>query len=218
MQKNRVVGACLAVVLAGCGGGSGSQGYGVGGTTMCGQVAACGGDVTGTWKMSSGCITAAGIKDAEGGSSSSCPGASVGVTSISISGTAIFNADMTYTFTALQEQATYSFNFPGSCLNGLSCSYIASSLESSGDFQSANCSGSSGCSCTAVGAANGDTETGTYTISGNMLTTTSSAGDVSTVPYCVMGSTLHMLDTSTMTMGAMGQAAIDEDTIGIKQQ
>jgi hypothetical protein len=30
-----------------------------------------------------------------------------------------------------------------------------------------------------------------------------------------MGSTLHMLETSTM--GAMGQAAIDEDTIGIKQ-
>jgi hypothetical protein len=32
-----------------------------------------------------------------------------------------------------------------------------------------------------------------------------------------MGSTLHLIVTSMMSVGAMGQAAIDEDTIGIKE-
>ena len=87
--------ACFMVGVAGCGNGTGngSQGFGVGGAMMCGQVSPCGGDLTGTWNFAAACITAIGIKDLE----SVCPGLSVDVTSASISGTATFNSDMTYT-------------------------------------------------------------------------------------------------------------------------
>jgi hypothetical protein len=34
---------------------------------MCGQVAPCGGDLSGTWAFGTGCLTAAGVKDAESG-------------------------------------------------------------------------------------------------------------------------------------------------------
>ena len=131
--------ACVMAAVAGCGGGSGngSQGFGVGGPTMCGQVSPCAGDLTGTWSFTTGCITAVGIKDAESGANGACPAESVGVTAASVSGTATFNSDMTYTFTALTSQATYSLDVPGSCLNGGSCSSVANSLTGSGVFESA---------------------------------------------------------------------------------
>jgi hypothetical protein len=88
-----------------------------------------------------------------------------------------------------------------------------------GSLRIGRCTGSASCSCTALQTPVVDSESGTYTISGNTVTTVPSTGSTTTttVAYCVMGSPLHMLETSTMSMGAMGQAAIDEDTIGIKQ-
>jgi hypothetical protein len=216
MRKRGLAFGCVVVAVAGCGG-NGNQGFGVGGPTMCGQVSPCGGDPTGTWNLTTGCVTGVGIKDAESGTSGACPGESVGITAVSVSGTVTFNSDMTYTFTALTSQGTYSLSVPSSCLNGASCSTVAGSLEESGVFESASCSGSSGCSCTALQTPIVDSESGTYTISGDTLTTVPGTGSTTTLPFCVMGSTLHLLDTSTTSMGAMGQAVVDEDTIGLKQ-
>ena len=184
---------------------------------MCGQVSACGGDLTGTWTITSGCLTSAGVKDAESGATGSCSGLTVAVTNISVSGTVTFNADMTYTFASLQEQSTLTLNAPASCVGSGSCSALASALESTGDVASATCSGTSGCSCTAMQTPQTETESGTYSVSGSTVTTVPSTGTASSTPFCVQGSVLHLLDTSTMSMGAMGQATIDEDTIGIKQ-
>jgi hypothetical protein len=50
-----------------------------------------------------------------------------------------------------------------------------------------------------------------------VVTTSASAG-TSTVPYCVQGTTIHFLQIdTTMNMGPMGQATIDQDVIATKQ-
>jgi hypothetical protein len=161
-----------------------------------------------------GCITGIGIKDAEAGGT--CTGESIAVTAINEFGTLVFNADMTYAFTGLSEQATYRVSVPQSCVGG-TCSDAALGLEATGVFESASCTGSSTCSCTAVQTPITDTESGTYMLIGNTLVTTSTAGQASTISYCVQGSYIHLIDTSTMSMGPMGLAAIDEDTIGVRQ-
>ena len=210
VRKTGFTFACIMVGIAGCSGasGNGGQGFGVGGAMMCGQVAPCGGDLTGTWNITAACVTAVGTKDLE----SACPGLGVDVTAVSISGTETFNSDMTYT-SMQTDKETISENVPGSCLNGRSCSTVESSLQQSG--ASASCTGSASCSCT-VQKTSVDSESGTYTVSGNTVTAVSSTGMTTTSSYCVMGSILHLIVTSTMSMGTMGQAAIDEDTIGIK--
>jgi hypothetical protein len=216
--------SCLVLVggmVLGCGS-SGPSGFGVGGANMCGEVEPCGGDLTGAWMFTTTCITSVGIKDAEGGAS--CAGEAASVTAASSSGTLTFNSDMSYTATSLETQASYAFYFPSQCTNGLSCSSIATNLQSSSAVQSASCSGSSSCTCDVVQAPIGGSETGTYTVSGTTVTLTPTGGGTSFVTgttggasYCVQGSTLHAIVTSTKSMGSMGQAAVDEDTIGIKQ-
>jgi hypothetical protein len=57
-----------------------------------------------------------------------------------------------------------------------------------------------------------------YTTTGNMLTTTSTAADVSSAGYCIQGSTAHFMDVSmSMNMGTMGQVVINTDLVGEKQ-
>jgi hypothetical protein len=188
---------------------------------MCGDVQPCGGDLTGTWLFTSGCITSVGIKDAEG--TPTCSGESIGVTQIAVSGTLTFKADMTYTATSLTQGATFSIYVPGSCnTSNVACSSLATALQSSG-FQSATCSGSGSCSCSGMQTST-VSETGTYTVSGSTFTATPTGGGTSmltgstgSASYCVQGTTLHAIVVSTMSMGSMGQAAIDEDTIGMKQ-
>jgi hypothetical protein len=198
----------------GCGGGNGDGSFDVGGPTSCGLVQPCGGSPVGTWTVTTGCITGIGIKDATSGAT--CTGESLSVTNINESGILVFNADMTYSFVGLSEQASYHVNVPQSCVGG-TCSDAALALQGTGEFSSASCTGSSLCSCNAVQTPITDTENGTYTLAGNTIMTTSTTGGTSLLDYCVQGSYIHLIVTSTMSMGAMGQAAIDEDTIGLKQ-
>jgi hypothetical protein len=205
----------LVVSLAACGGG-GDSGFAIGGSTMCGEVAPCGGDLAGTWVFGTGCLTAAGLKDAESGEVICSSGESISITSIDVSGSATFNADMTYTL-ALTEQAAARLSLSQSCLQGHTCGELQTALENTGDFASVSCSTSGACSCDATQPTNTAGESGTYTLSGSTVTTTSSTGVVSAIPYCVQGTEIHLLDTSTMNLGAMGLAAVDEDTVGTKQ-
>ena len=55
---------------------------------------------------------------------------------------------------------------------------------------------------------------GTYALSGNVLSFTATTGVVTNKGYCVAGNTLHILDTST---GSTGQTAIDSDLVAMKQ-
>jgi hypothetical protein len=184
---------------------------------MCGQVQPCGGDLTGTWSFTNTCLTSKGITDGE---AASCAGVTFTVTALSASGTLTFNADMTYTATSLMNGGTLDYNVPASCAS--SCSGLAANLQAGSGVQSATCSGSSDCSCTVVKAET-FSETGTYTTSGSTFSLTPTGGGASRItgsigaasPYCVQGTTLHAIAAPTVT--ATGQAAIDQDTIGIKQ-
>jgi hypothetical protein len=206
-------------MVAGCGGGSPSTGGGafnVGGPSMCGQVAACGGDLTGTWSFGSGCVTSAGIKATLAGDG--CPGETAAVTALDIAGSMTFNDDMTYSIDGLVQQGTYAIKIPSSCLGGASCDYAATELMAPGEFATASCTGSGTCSCTAAQSPAASSDSGTYVVSGTTFTMASITGANNTVSYCVQGPILHLVVTSTMTMGGAVQLVVESDAIGLKQQ
>src|ERR1044071_5629613 len=78
----------LASSVSSCGGGNGS----------CGKVAACGGDVVGSYTISAGCVNNAAL-NMEIGGSASCPGITLSATGTTVTGSGSFNADLTYTVT-----------------------------------------------------------------------------------------------------------------------
>jgi hypothetical protein len=191
--------AALASMLMSCGGGSG--------VASCGKVAACGGDVVGNYTIAGACFNNAALNMQI---VADCPGASVNVSGVSASGSASFNADLTYTLTETMT-VTATETIPPSCLTQgaltLTCAQVDQLLQQEvatdpTTFQSAHCSGSSTCTCTFKTAAQTNTETGTYTISGTTLITTSSAGSVSSSAYCVKDNALHVMEVDmTMPMG-----------------
>jgi hypothetical protein len=63
------------------------------------------------------------------------------------------------------------------------------------------------------------TESGSYTVAANAITTTTNPGLPSLPkPYCVAGTAMHLLTVETSAnMGPMGQVTIDEDVVAQKQ-
>jgi hypothetical protein len=206
-------GSTGAAGTTGAGGSTGAAGS-TGAGASCGGLEPCGGSIAGTWNVTSSCVNSAALA-ASIQQGLSCPQATASVTSLSNSGTLQFNADMTYTITAFAQSLTLHASIPTSCLAGMTCAQYQTSLQQS--TPGATCTGSTTCVCDLPNSTS-DTESGTYTISGTSVVTTSSVQGTSTVPYCVQGSTIHFiqLDT-TMNMGPMGQATIDQDVMAQKQ-
>jgi hypothetical protein len=197
-----VLSAAFGLTMLSCGGGGGS----------CGKVQPCGGNVVGTYNIGTACFDNAALTMEAG---VDCPGASVSVSGLNVSGSGSFNADMTYSVTETIS-ASLSETLPASCLtmNGVTftCAQLDLAiqqllLDQPGTYQSAHCSGSSSCTCSFVLAPQTTSETGTYTTAGTTITTTDSLGSVSSSPYCVQGNELHMLQVD-MTM-AMGKIQAD---------
>ena len=198
-----VVLASLALAsTAGCGDSSGACG-----------VQPCGGDPVGNWQASGACANAAELNMAFlEGLMGFCTTASLGGYSIRPSGTFNLAADLTYSLN-MTLNMTISVNIPGSCLMGQSCSVLNAALQGqvSGDIQSVSCAGSGSCTCT-FNALTTAAETGTYTTAGTEMALTSSAGATSGGPYCVQGSTLHLLTVDT----TMPMATIQSDIVFAK--
>jgi hypothetical protein len=197
-----VVSAALGLTMLSCGGSSGS----------CGKVSPCGGDVVGTYNVSAACFDTAALSM---NLIADCPGASANISGLSVSGSASFNADTTYSVTETIS-ATVSETLPASCLmmNGvtITCAQLDQAIQMlltqiPGTYQSAHCSGGSSCTCTFTLVPQTTSETGTYTTSGTTITTTDSTGSTSSSEYCVQGNELHMLEVD-MTM-AMGKVQAD---------
>jgi hypothetical protein len=182
---------------------------------MCGEVAACGGDLTGTWNFGSGCVTSAGIKATLAGDG--CAGETAAVTGLNVAGSISFNDDLTYSIDGLVQQGKYTINIPSSCLGGASCGSAATQLQGPGGFATASCTGASTCACTAAQSPAASSDTGTYVVSGTTFTLASISGANNTVSYCVQGPILHLVVTSTMTMGGAAQLVVEDDAIGLKQ-
>jgi hypothetical protein len=207
----------LAALLAGatsCGGGSGGGGGGVGGPLGCAQVAPCGGDVLGSWKLTGGCINTASLNATI---KAICPGASASAGAPTISGTVTYNADLTYAAVNVSEGIMLTEVVPLNCTNETSCAAFAQSISDAST--TVTCTGSGTCNCTFSAPAMPMSETGTYSTAGTVLSMTpDTTGVPSNNPYCVKGTTLHVmsLDT-TMNMGPMGTATIESDIIGQRQ-
>jgi hypothetical protein len=188
----------LATIAASCGSGSGS----------CGKVQPCGGDVVGSYSISAACYDNAALNL----QIADCPGATVKISSINVSGSASFTADLTYSVSETVT-ASASETIPASCLttNGitLTCAQLDQAvqqllIDQSGMFQSIHCAGSGSCTCNFTLAPQVTSESGTYTTSGTTITTTDSAGGISSSEYCVQGNELHLVQVDmTMPMGTI---------------
>ncbi len=174
---------------------------------MCGSVPACGGNVVGTWTASDVCISGASTTVMMGTCSATV------VAMPHVSGTATFNGDGTFTATtAIAIDETIAI--PAACLTQsgvtIPCSLFGQLIsEAEGDAGTgAACSSATGggCTCLITSQNQPTTSTGTYATSGDSITTTDSTGTSglpSTSTYCVNGSHLHLISTSTTT-GADG--------------
>ena len=213
----------IGVTFLGC---SSSSGSGAG-ADSCGKVAPCGGDIVGTWKVVDTCTE--GTLASSGSPIASCPSATAQVGNLSASGTATFNADMTYSV-ALSESASETIDVPMSCLSSggttVTCADLATSLgtalggDDAGSTTATCATSGSSCNCTITVGGMTDNETGTYSISGDTVTTTPTAAPGTTVStrggsYCVQGSDLHLI--SMAMTGPAGPSMPSGDIVGVKQ-
>jgi hypothetical protein len=205
-MKNILLVACLGVLastgLSACGGGAGT----------CGNTAACGGDLVGTWKVTSSCVTinATMFDDM-------CPTASVRTSDVSVKGSMTFNADLTYTSTAtLMGKAVITL--PASCLTGpggtVTCAQLNALFALDPSTAGVTCVGTSSCTCTGPLSDAPSNETGTYTTTAaGILTQTATGGTPEESAYCVKGTTLTDSPSGASTM--MGQ---ESGTITLTKQ
>jgi len=197
-------------LLAGCGN-SDDDG---GGT--CGKVSACGGDIVGNWAIQDFCVDDslfAGVDD------SSCPESTQSV-SFEASGSAAFNADLTYAVSLVQSFSV-KYGFPRSCLTSggvtLTCEQLEDGIQNQismpdSPFAGATCgSTSGGCSCTFDTPPVTTSESGTYTTSGSTVSTMPMGGSADSGEYCVDGGTLHLIARDPQN------GATTADIVAIKQ-
>ncbi len=181
----------MAFAAAGCGSS----------VSTCG-IAPCGGDVVGSWKAETACLDHATLeKDFLFGVRGSCPTASIGAVSMTPVGTLELAADMSFRG-ALVVNSTMDVNHPAVCVNGATCESVTELLQASvgaNGVTSVGCVGTGSCTCTWSQTIDIINATGTWATSGTMLTFAGAPGGNG--PYCVQGSSLHLLgfDLATNT-------------------
>jgi hypothetical protein len=194
--------------VSACGGSGDSPGgsnvvYG-----SCEEVAACGGDPTGSWTLDGVCVdsslSAAHLEDCDAKSDAS---------GLEASGTLDFHADGTFVRTMTGKGRSRSIYPPGcSFLEGgtLTCEGLDDLLKRSvdrvdSDYESAGCAvvGES-CVCDMVMSETTRTETGTWTASGAALTIARDGRNPRSEAFCVHGSSL--------TLGASAGSQADDVT------
>ena len=194
----------LGMIWGGCSTGGGSSSDGAGGTggsssnggASCSNVTPCGGNMVGTWTVTSSCLKVTGALDLMS-FGAGCPTAPA-TGSCQVTGTWTANADGTYsdnTTTSCEEQITLA----PSCLvissTPVTCEGAGNLLKSLGyaSFQCTSAAGG-GCDCRATVQQTGGlgmvspapSTMGNYTTAGNVVTVTGDSGDTK-YSYCVSG-------------------------------
>ena len=155
-------------------------------TGACKPVAACGGNIVGTWSVSQLCAA-----DLVPTTDASCPNSTATISGVTESGTYTFNADNT-TVDNVHATFTETANFPSSCFTEVQCTQLQSAFSAEPDLSSASCmyATATGCSCV-LAVDTQSTAMGTYQVSGGTLTIVASAGATpETDTFCVSGNTL----------------------------
>ncbi|MBN1611639.1 MAG: hypothetical protein JW940_33700 [Polyangiaceae bacterium] len=204
----------------GMGGATGTGGTATGtggGGDPCSNVSPCGGDVIGTWTVTSSCLKVSGAIDpTKGGLSPVCSTGPVTEGTLQVTGTWDLKADGTFADNT-STTGEMKFALPAACkeLSGtqIACAKIGGPLGS-GLGCTVVCTddaASGGCACTAtvdtasaalaggIGVVSASlSTTGTYTAASNVITTS----DGVNYSYCVSGSTLTVSpQTETTGMG-----------------
>jgi hypothetical protein len=184
----------MLAALVGSGGSCGGDGG------SCAMVANCGGDVVGDWTVTSSCARGSGTVILNGCSTP------VSVSeSVKITGTLSFGSDLTYEAHGMIS-ASESILYPAACLTTtqgvtITCDQRNQSLAVSG-MATGKCTASNGgCSCNLTIAPRSLDESGTYTVSGGILTTTPTGRAPVTTGYCVQGNRFDYTPTMPMTNG-----------------
>ncbi len=188
------LGAGVCLLVSACAGTKESTG-------TCSNSAGCGGNIVGTWKITSSCVTV----DLGDAMNAECPGETTNSSGLKASGTVTYAADMTYT-SSFTVTGNITLTLPASCLKRnnitLTCAQLTESLQSQMMMGAGSCSTASGggCSCKFPITGEPNSETGTYTTTGSgSLTQTQSTGETETDTYCVKGSTLTISPTNNAT-------------------
>jgi hypothetical protein len=174
----------------------------------CDNVAACGGDVVGTWSVGGSCLTVSDMADISG-FGLGCMLVPVEGT-LQVTGTLIFNADGTFTDTTVTS-GDITFSLPPECLmisgTSTTCDRIGGPAQQSLGFATLTCTDNTetgGCDCPgtidqagsmAFVVRNGPTE-GMYTSADNVLTM-----GTTEYTYCVEENILTMSLQSTPKPG-----------------
>jgi hypothetical protein len=208
MKSSASAAVVVSFLATGCGGGAGSN-INVG---TCG-VAPCGGDVVGDWAASSVCIDPTPFSmDILRRVKSTCPDLSLGTVTITPSGTLSLAADRSFTG-SLVVNAAVALIYPATCVAGASCDDLTATLRTTvgtNGITGVSCVGTDSCTCTTTQAIDIVNATGTWATSGTQLTFAGAPGGNG--PYCVQGSSLHLIGLDTTTM-----SEVVNDIVLIKQ-
>ncbi len=164
----------------------------------CPAFSACGGDLVGTWTIQQYCVNVP--MDAI---SALCPGASIGLSTLDVSGTMTFGADNTVT-SAGSVSFAENVKFPASCMTSAECTEYKAQLVAQGEDAQCSYDAAAGCSC-AVNLSENPMASGTYQVQGSQLTVTdSSSSDAPEVDsFCVSGNTATLYQESNGVVGTM---------------
>lgn len=165
----------------------------------CPALAACGGDPTGLFKVTSGCVD----DTIFAGAKMQCPGLTVTNPKFQARGTILANATTITRKTDVKFTAT--FGIPKACKDGIgagtTCADVATAIMLGAGLDMATCTDAAGatgdCTCD-VGSTTLDNTTDMYTTAGNVLTTGSGA-TARTYDYCVMGGEVKYKETTAKT-------------------
>ena len=109
-----------------------------------------------------------------------------------------FAADRTYSSSNAGGGTTH-YHYPGACVPaGYTCMQYGQVLMAIGSYSSVDCAtdATGFCNCDALTASASSNETGTYSTSGTMLTTTPASGTTSSAPYCVRGDLMYLMQAA----------------------
>jgi hypothetical protein len=185
----------LVTVASSCNGGNDDPAPAV---VMCPAFQRCGGDLVGTWTITSLCLPS------ESGSTPECPAESDDSRGLVLAGTMTFRADSTFATTDTLSGTVVRI-IPLACARNHgagSCAQLAILMQSA-SFRSVGCTGASTCSCTVDLAPVSASGTGSYVMATNLVTITQSDGSVEANTYCVSGDTLRLVKNSDPTSGIL---------------
>jgi hypothetical protein len=193
MKRVLTVGILVAAAaLAGCGGG------GLGGAGgSCASAKACGGNIVGSWHITSSCLS---VDITSADDPDFCPGETSMESGFTITGDGTYSADLTYTETSTVT-GNVIVHLPPSCLTNqgvtATCGQITQALSATATadgFSSVNCVADSGCTCTVGITPQTTTVTGTYstTVAGVLTEMDNGSTTADMSDYCVSGNTLTL--------------------------